>query len=46
MVGVQKSDGLFIGHQVDVEFCVIFMLLCVVGWEIWDRGEILYVFGV
>ena len=22
------------------------MFLCVVGWEVWDRGELLYVLGV
>ncbi len=46
MVRVQKSEGLFIGDQVDFEFCVIFMLLSVVGSEIWDRGELMYVCGV
>jgi hypothetical protein len=43
VVRVQKSEGFFIGDQVDVEFCVMFMLLCVVGWERWDRAELLYV---
>jgi hypothetical protein len=46
VVRVQNSEGLFIGDQVDVEFRVIFMLLCVVGWDVLDRGELLYVCGV
>ncbi len=46
MVRVQKSEGFFIGDKVNVEFCIVFMLLCVVDREIWDRGELLYVCGV
>ncbi len=43
MVMVQKSECVFIGDEVDVEFCVLFMLFCVVSWEVWNRGELLHV---
>ena len=43
LVMVQKSECLFIGNEVDVEICVLFMLFCDLGWEVWDRGELLYV---
>ncbi len=43
MVMVQKLECFFIGDEVDVEFCVFLMLFCDVGWEVWDRGELVYV---
>ena len=42
VVVVQKSESLFISDEVDLEFCVILVLLCVMGWEVCDRGELLY----
>ena len=43
VVMIQKSESIFISDEVDVEFCVILVLLCVVGLEVWDRGELLCV---
>ena len=43
VVMVQYSECLFIGHEVNVEFCVMLVFFCVVGWKVWDRGELLYV---
>ena len=43
VVIVQKSESLFISDEVDVEFCVILGLFSVVGWEVWVKGELLYV---
>ncbi len=43
VVMVQKLGSLFISDEVYVEFCVILVLLWVVGWEVWDRGELLSV---
>ena len=40
VIMVQKSECLFISDEVDVDFCVILLLLCVVGWEVWDRDEL------
>ena len=43
LVMVKESECFFFGDVVDVQFCVLFMLVCVVGGEVWDRGELLYV---
>ena len=43
VVMVQNSESLFISDEVDIEFCVILVFLCVMGLEVWDRGELLCV---
>ncbi len=43
VVRVQESESHFIGDEVYVEFCVVLVLLCVVGWEVWYLGELWYV---
>ena len=37
---VKESECLFFGDEVGVELCIMVVLLCVVGLEVWDRGEL------